>query len=146
MQRNRALDRLRPENTFVVFYDDDFIPSRFALAGIERFFKGHPEVAGAHGLVLADGINGPGIALGDAQQLVDAADTEGEPTSVRILSRTHGLYGCNMAYRVSMIQGVRFDERLPFIRGWRTWIWWTLPARWCTRTHSGGALRGKAGP
>ncbi len=113
VQRNRGLDRLRPDNTFVVFYDDDFIPSRFALAGIERFFTQHPDVAGAHGLVLADGINGPGIALSDAQHMVDTADAQGEPTSVRILAQTHGLYGCNMAYRVSMIQGIRFDERLP---------------------------------
>jgi hypothetical protein len=113
VQRNRALDRLREDNTFVVFYDDDFIPSRFALSGIERFFTQHPDVAGAHGLVLADGINGPGIAPGEAQHMVDTADEAGEQPAFSILARTHGLYGCNMAYRVSMIQGIRFDESLP---------------------------------
>ena len=36
VQRNRGLDRLRPDHGAVVFYDDDFIPSRFAIAGIAR--------------------------------------------------------------------------------------------------------------
>ncbi|MBT9550787.1 MAG: hypothetical protein IV088_08070 [Hydrogenophaga sp.] len=113
VQRNRGLDRLRPDNGAVVFYDDDFIPSRFAIAGIARFFARHPDVAGAHGLVLADGINGPGIAPEDARRIVDTADTAGDTEATAILARTHGLYGCNMAYRVSVIAGVRFDENLP---------------------------------
>lgn len=113
VQRNRGLDRLRPDIDAVVFYDDDFVPSRFAIAGIARLFARHPDVAGAHGLVLADGIGGPGISAGEAQRLVDAADAAGDPQTVSILARTHGLYGCNMAYRASAIAGVRFDENLP---------------------------------
>lgn len=113
VQRNRGLDRLVPDTEAVVFYDDDFVPSRFAIAGIARFFARHPEVAGAHGLVLADGIQGPGIAPDEAVRLVDAADAAGDPQTHAILARTHGLYGCNMAYRVSKIAGVRFDENLP---------------------------------
>lgn len=113
VQRNRGLDRLRPDTDAVVFYDDDFVPSRFAIAGIARFFAMHPEVAGAHGQVLADGILGPGISHDEARRIVDAADAAGDPQSSAILARTHGLYGCNMAYRVPMIAGVRFDENLP---------------------------------
>ncbi|OHE86525.1 MAG: hypothetical protein A2579_09190 [Lysobacterales bacterium RIFOXYD1_FULL_69_11] len=113
VQRNRGLDRLHPDHDAVVFYDDDFIPSRFAIAGIARFFARHPDVAGAHGLVLADGINGPGIPPEDALRMVDAADAAGAPEDFTIFGRTHGLYGCNMAYRVSKIVGVRFDENLP---------------------------------
>lgn len=112
-QRNRGLDRLRPDTGAVVFYDDDFVPSRFAIAGIARFFARHPDVAGAHGQVLADGIHGPGLSADEAQRIVDAADAAGDPQAVDILAHTHGLYGCNMAYRVSMIAGVRFDENLP---------------------------------
>ena len=113
VQRNRGIDRLRPDHGAVVFYDDDFIPSRFAIAGIARFFAQHPDVAGAHGLVLADGINGPGIAPEDARRIVDSADAAGDTEAATILAHTHGLYGCNMAYRVSAIAGVRFDENLP---------------------------------
>lgn len=113
VQRNRGLDRLRPDTGAVVFYDDDFVPSRFAIAGIARFFERHPGVAGAHGLVLADGVQGPGIAPDDAVRMVEAADAAGDPQTHAILAHTHGLYGCNMAYRASMIAGVRFDENLP---------------------------------
>jgi GT2 family glycosyltransferase len=112
-QRNRGLDRLNPDIDIVVFYDDDFMPSRFALASMAQFFQDHAHVAGAHGLVLQDGISGPGITAEDARAIVEAADTEGAPPKGRILSLTHGLYGCNMAYRVAKIQDIRFDEELP---------------------------------
>jgi glycosyltransferase involved in cell wall biosynthesis len=112
-QRNRGLDRLNPDIDIVVFYDDDFVPSRFALAGMEQFFRDHPDVAGAHGLVLLDGIRGPGIALDDAARIVEAADAGGSPSPGSILGQIHGLYGCNMAYRVTKIRNIRFDEALP---------------------------------
>jgi hypothetical protein len=113
VQRNRGLDRLNPDVDIVVFYDDDFVPSRFALASMAQFFQDHAHVAGADGLVLQDGIGGPGITAEDARAIVDAADTEGAPPKGRILSLTHGLYGCNMAYRVAKIRDIRFDEELP---------------------------------
>lgn len=117
VQRNRGLDRLPPDTDIVVFYDDDFIPSCFALAGMARFFVDHPDVAGAKGLVLQDGINGPGIPPDEARAIMDAADAAGPPAPGRILSTNHGLYGCNMAYRVDAIHDIRFDENLP-LYGW----------------------------
>jgi GT2 family glycosyltransferase len=116
-QRNRGLDRLNPDIDIVVFYDDDFVPSRFALAGMAQFFQDHAHVAGAHGFVLQDGIGGSGITPEDALAIVEAADNEGAPPKGRILSLTHGLYGCNMAYRVAQIQDIHFDEELP-LYGW----------------------------
>jgi GT2 family glycosyltransferase len=115
VQRNRGLDRLNPNIDIVVFYDDDFVPSRFALASMAEFFHDHDHahVAGADGLVLQDGIGGPGITAEGARAIVDAADTEGAPPKGRILSMTHSLYGCNMAYRVAKIRDIRFDEELP---------------------------------
>jgi GT2 family glycosyltransferase len=113
VQRNRGLDRLNPDIDIVVFYDDDFVPSRFALACMAQFFQDHAHVAGAHGLVLQDGIGGPGITAENALAIVEAADMEGAPPKGRILSLTHGLYGCNMAYRTTQIRDVRFDEELP---------------------------------
>jgi glycosyltransferase involved in cell wall biosynthesis len=113
VQRNRGLDRLNPDIDIVVFYDDDFVPSRFALAGMAQFFQDHAHVAGAHGLVMQDGIGGPGITAEDALAIVEAADTKGAPLKGHILSLTHGLYGCNMAYRVAQIRDIRFDEGLP---------------------------------
>lgn len=117
VQRNRGLDRLMPEIDVVVFYDDDFVPSRFALSGIARFFATHSAVAGAQGLVIADGIRSAGITPEEAFRIVDVADAQGETEASTILKHVHGLYGCNMAYRVSMIAGIRFDENLP-LYGW----------------------------
>jgi GT2 family glycosyltransferase len=113
LQRNRGLDLLPPETDVVAFYDDDFVPSRYALAGMAAFFTRHPDIAGAQGLVLADGIKGPGITPEDARRMVDEADAEGPPADFAILRPIHGLYGCNMVYRVASVKGVRFDEALP---------------------------------
>lgn len=113
-QRNRALRQLRADADVVVFYDDDFVPSRFAIAGVSRFFASHPEVMGADGLVLVDGIIGPGISPEAAEQIVNQHDARGEAPSTSIVELRRRLYGCNMAYRLSGIRGLEFDEELPF--------------------------------
>jgi len=113
-QRNRGLDLLRPESRYVLFFDDDFVPSNTALAGVIATFERFPDVAGVTGVLLADGIHGPGIALRDAMAQVDAADAGGGPVQApNIVRDLEGLYGCNMAYRTSLIRGMRFDENLP---------------------------------
>lgn len=113
VQRNRGLDLLAPDIEVVVFYDDDFVPSRHALAGMAAFFARYPDVAGAHGLVIEDGVTGPGIAPGQARAIMDEADTAGPLDGFTIMREVPGLYGCNMAYRTASIQGIRFDEGLP---------------------------------
>lgn len=117
VQRNRGLDMLSPDIRIVVFYDDDFVPSRFAIEGIERFFSAHPDISGASGLVLKDGIKGPGISPTDALTIMNNADATGNSRSTRILKAVDGLYGCNMAFQVARIAGLRFDERL-VLYGW----------------------------
>ena len=113
IQRNRGLDRLDPRIEIVVFYDDDFVPSAFAVERIAGFFRRHPHVAGATGKVLVDGIGGPGLTPSEGARIADAYDETAGVPDYSITCRTHGLYGCNMAYRVSMIEGIRFDEDLP---------------------------------
>jgi hypothetical protein len=113
VQRNRILRTLGPNVDVVVIYDDDFVPSRFSVAGLARFFREHPDVAGADGLVLADGVVGPGLSPEAAVQIVAENDSLGESETDRIIEERAGLYGCNMAYRVSSIEGIEFDESLP---------------------------------
>jgi glycosyltransferase involved in cell wall biosynthesis len=117
VQRNRGLNNLSSNVDIVIFYDDDFVPSRFALAGVSNFFRDQQGVAGAHGLVLQDGICGIGISPNDARKIVDEADSRYVIRPSRILSAVEGLYGCNMAYRTSSVKDVRFDENLP-LYGW----------------------------
>lgn len=114
-QRNRGLAMMGPDVDVVLFYDDDFVPSRFAIAGVAAFFAAHPEIAGATGHVIADGILGPGITPAEAARIVDAAELQDAGTAV--VAYRSSLYGCNMAYRVTAIAGLRFDERLP-LYGW----------------------------
>lgn len=121
-QRNSGLDLTEADSDVIVFFDDDFIPSRYALARIVEAFGVFPDVNGMSGQLIADGINGPGIVPEDAGVRVDAWDvsTGSAATGVppRIRRDCVGLYGCNMAYRAAAICGLRFDERLP-LYGWQ---------------------------
>ena len=115
-QRNRAIDNLCTECDVIIFYDDDFIPSRRALQGIRELFSSNANVAAATGLVLDDGINKGGVTLADALDIVSQFDAC-DPPPARI-DETVSTYGCNMAFRMSSIKELRFDERLP-LYGWQ---------------------------
>jgi hypothetical protein len=122
-QRNCGLDAVVGDCDIAVFFDDDFMPSRHALDGAERAFNAFPDVNGMTGYLIADGINAPGIPQDEAEARVatwDAAHgavSESRPIRV-IRSGLAGLYGCNMAYRLSSVGATRFDERLP-LYGWQ---------------------------
>jgi GT2 family glycosyltransferase len=117
IQRNRALDLVESTTDIVVFYDDDFVPSASSIADLVCFFAANPDIAGADGLVLADGVTGPGITIDDAITIVEAADQARQTVDLVSLKPAGTLYGCNMAYRYEEIWNVRFDENLP-LYGW----------------------------
>lgn len=116
-QRNTALRHIGEAADIIAFFDDDYIPSRGCIAQIARFFQQYPDVAGADGRLLEDGINGAGIDLETAVRLVNEYDAAPSDT-LDILGDRPGLYGCNMAYRNAAIQGLWFDERLK-LYGWQ---------------------------
>jgi len=116
-QRNAALDHIGETCDIVLFYDDDFVPSLRAVENVARFFAAHPEVVGATGHVLADGIKTRGIEREEARQIVAAHDAKGAHPN-EIIRECDGLYGCNMAYRTAAIRDIRFDERLR-LYGWQ---------------------------
>lgn len=113
VQRNRGLDRVPTDTDIIVFYDDDFVPSRYSLQGLADFFHINTDVVGATGIVLADGIGSSGIPAAEACTIVDAFDAERPQSQSHIIRKLNGLYGCNMAYRASAVRGIRFDEHLP---------------------------------
>lgn len=120
-QRNAALDRIGSDTDIVVFYDDDFYPSRHALQAITTAFSLYPDVDGITGKLIADGIVGSGLTSEAADGMLQEWDSRLAPTApqtLRIIRDTVGLYGCNMAYRASAIRGLRFDEALPAY-GWQ---------------------------
>lgn len=126
-QRNRALDRLGDDADVIMFLDDDYVPSRFAVERAARLIEKRSDVAGACGHLVADGIGGPGISIEDARRMLAEYDRLDPP----LIVPSHdlgGLYGCNMVFRASAIRDLRFDERLP-LYGWQEDIDFAARAR-----------------
>ena len=112
-QRNRALAELPEGTEIVVFFDDDFVPHVDWIAEVVRVFQKRPDVGAVTGNLIADGIKLSGIPADDAFAMVE----QPQPAGLDWVEEPYSPYGCNMAYRVSMIQGLLFDERL-VLYGW----------------------------
>ena len=114
LQRNDGLALAGSRFSYLVFFDDDFVPSRFWLERMQNVFASRPDVVGLTGAVLADGTTTAGIPLDDAQAMVNAHDATAPLSDVLHANIGYGAnMGCNMAFRYSALRGVRFDERLP---------------------------------
>ena len=98
----------------VIFFDDDFVPSCFWIERMIGLFESNPNVVGLSGSILVDGATTAGISLDDAIALVETKDKANVPCSHIAKSFSHGNnVGCNMAYRISAIGGLKFDQNLP---------------------------------
>jgi GT2 family glycosyltransferase len=111
-QRNMGLSAVADAADVIAFFDDDYVPSSRCVEGIATIFAERSDVVAANGVLLADGVNSPGISYADAQTLIDHHDRMPAPAP-EIIATLSGLYGCNMAFRASAIGAERFDERLP---------------------------------
>ncbi len=112
-QRNAALAALPKDTDVVVFFDDDFVADADWLLVAARTFRDQPDVVGFTGHVLADDIKGPGLSFDDAIRVLETSDRS---TSWSRLE-PYSPYGCNMAFRLSAIRDLKFDERL-VLYGW----------------------------
>lgn len=118
VQRNRGLSLARGNYDLVVFFDDDFIPSRYWIEHVQDVFATYPDVTSVTGLVLADGVKSGGIKRSDGQTIVDEADRSRKANSSDYqLKRGQSAYGCNMAFRATSVESLTFDERLA-LYGW----------------------------
>jgi len=113
-QRNRALARLPSNARFVVFFDDDFIPSIFWLERMQQFFLWHEQAVAVTGLVLADGVKSGGLEWSIGMSIVEKADQTASALDLttRTIRANRSPYGCNMAYRLDAVGSQTFDERL----------------------------------
>ncbi len=116
-QRNAALALVEPDTDIVVFYDDDYVPSRSALESLATFLERNADVTGVDGRVLADGIRGPGLTFDAAVRTVDTYDLGADNHNSPSVEGRKDLYGCNMAFRFKAIKGMRFNEDFP-LYGW----------------------------
>ncbi len=112
IQRNRALDMVHSNSSIVFFIDDDYLPSADALENLIDCFGRFSGVVGITGTLLADGIHSEGLSLEKAHNILRQRPPVPTPPSA-VNRGLVGLYGCNMAYRLSAIGDTRFDEELP---------------------------------
>src|ERR1700761_2700469 len=96
VQRNKGLSLARGQYDVVVFFDDDFIPSRYWIEHAREFFSSHADAASVTGLVLADGAKSGGLRWSGGQSIVDDADRSAQHAGGHYTIR-HGrpAYGCN---------------------------------------------------
>ena len=118
IQRNAALSLLDGSEDVLVFFDDDFVPSRFWIERVCGIFDEHRAVAAVTGAVLADGATTSGLDPERGLDIVRRADAALTSARPYTLTRNAVPYGCNMAYRVEAIRDLRFDERL-VLYGWQ---------------------------
>lgn len=111
-QRNKGLALIHERADVAVFFDDDFAPAENWFEECAGAFLLGPNIVGANGLLVRDGAKGEPVSWQEARLLI--ARKGSHP---RIVSRIPDLYGCNMAFRMSAIAELRFDERL-VLYGW----------------------------
>ena len=113
-QRNDGLKLAGSRFSHIVFFDDDFVPSRFWLERMTAIFDARPDIAGMTGHVLADGTRTVGIDRDDALLMVELKDIDRPYSRTLNDNFAYGSnVGCNMAYRYSKIHDITFDENLP---------------------------------
>jgi GT2 family glycosyltransferase len=118
-QRNRALSSVRGRCDIVIFFDDDFIPSRYWIERTKMLFAKQSDFVSITGQVLADGVTTGGIEPSVGRSIVCNADSAKKADAVNDYKIKDGqtVYGCNMAFRAKSIEHLRFDERL-LLYGW----------------------------
>ncbi len=112
-QRNKSLELLQGRADVIIFFDDDYVPSNDFVEQVATLFAERPQVVGATGRLIADGIHNQGYTVDEAIALV-----EGDTRPGLSERRMEALYGCNMVIRTSAAGDLRFDEALP-LYGWQ---------------------------
>jgi GT2 family glycosyltransferase len=112
-QRNRGLERVRTRADVAIFFDDDFAPAGNWIEQCMRLFSSAANIAGANGTVIRDGAKTQPVSWQQAREILALP----RPTDPCAVSERTDLYGCNMAFRMSAIKELQFDERL-VLYGW----------------------------
>jgi GT2 family glycosyltransferase len=114
VQRNAGLRHMHGKADIIAFFDDDFVPAPDYLERLEQLFETRPDVVGATGRVIADGIKSRGISFNQSLRLI----AEDIPPFTPVERKMPALYGCNLSVRTSAAEGLWFDEALP-LYGWQ---------------------------
>jgi glycosyltransferase involved in cell wall biosynthesis len=118
-QRNRALSLVQKKYDIIIFFDDDFIPSRFWIERLQMLLATQSDVGCVTGRVLIDGVRAGGLEWSYGKSIVSKADSSKKMVTMND-HKTQDFkfaYGCNMAFRARAIEHLKFDERL-ILYGW----------------------------
>lgn len=111
-QRNNGLRALPREIEYILFMDDDIELAPNYLESMERLFDQTPNVVLASGVSAKDGLReARALSREEAVTAVQQHRCENR------IETAEGAYGCNMFVRRSLLDTMRFDERLP-LDGW----------------------------
>lgn len=149
LQRNAGIEHLLDSalrapghSFFITFFDDDFRPAFDWLEKCRDTFVENDGVAALTGHVLADGAHGSSLTDDDAVAYIDGKRMPDKHWASGAQERSlASMYGCNMAFRDSVILECRFDENLP-LYGWQEDQDYTTQARRFGRTIYTPACRG----
>lgn len=114
IQRNAGMDFVKGTADAIMFFDDDFFAEENYLANMEALFEGDDNVVGVTGDLIADGAQTGAITSDEARSTLTTYTPEG----TRNDRSCTWLYGCNMGFRASACENLRFDTNLPFY-GWQ---------------------------
>jgi GT2 family glycosyltransferase len=117
VQRNRGIDYLQQRTDIVLFLDDDFWMCRSYLEVLSRVFS-DVSIACVTGYVLADGATTPGFSPAEAEHKLARYEAALPADQKNEIKEKSDAYGCNMAFRSTGLNGIRFDERL-LLYGWQ---------------------------
>lgn len=116
-QRNAILAAIEADYDICVFIDDDFLTDARLIENVIALFAAHPEIVVGTGVLLGDGINGPGLSVDEGRAIL--ARSASPAFAGATIIDAYGAYGCNMVVRLKPVleHRVRFDETLP-LYGW----------------------------
>ena len=112
-QRNAALALVSTDIDVLAFFDDDFVAESGWLMAAATAFRDEKDVVSFTGHVIVDDVKGPGLSFGEALDIIQTSPVPSDVTWIEPFSP----YGCNMAFRMSAVGSLRFDERL-VLYGW----------------------------
>lgn len=117
-QRNEGLRWLikhgrLDEDSLVIFFDDDFRPANDWIKQCSRLMDENADVVGLTGLVLADGAQSGAIDEDRATLFLEGRIAPTPHWASGNQREIDSVYGCNMAFKGSVMLKCKFDENLP---------------------------------
>jgi len=107
-QRNTGFRALPPATKYVLFLDDDIELAPNYLESMQQLLDRQPAIAVASGVSAKDGLR-----LARALTREEAVSAVLNHRCDSGTETAEGAYGCNMFVRRSLLDTIRFDERLP---------------------------------